>query len=404
MAMTDSLEVLWCRTFQAVLKVGNYFMGYRMPTYLEGPGKIRELGAFLKEKNINDVLVVTGTGMVRRGQVQPLLDGFESAGIRYTLQAFDHPDPSSDDVELGFKTYKENGCKALVALGGGSRIDCAKGIAAKVVHPKKKVSQLQGLLKVHWPIPPFVAIPTTAGAGSETTVAAVITDSATHRKAAINDPFLIPKYAVLDPELTVGLPPYTTATTGMDALAHAVEAYTNHTYNTKLENRLAKEAVKLIHDNILVAFEDGANLEARQNMQRGAFYAGRAFTRGCVGYVHAVGHTLGGLYGVAHGLAMAVLLPHVMREFGASAHRRLAELADVCGIGGENEAEKANAFIRWIEETNKKMGLPDSFDVIREEDIDQMIAWASKEANPLYPVPVVWSKKDFRRFIQSIRR
>lgn len=404
MAMTDSLEVLWCRTFQAVLKVGNYFMGYRMPTYLEGPGKIRELGAFLKEKNINDVLVVTGTGMVRRGQVQPLLDGFESAGIRYTLQAFDHPDPNSDDVELGFKTYKENGCKALVALGGGSRIDCAKGIAAKAVHPKKKVSQLQGLLKVHWPIPPFVAIPTTAGAGSETTVAAVITDSATHRKAAINDPFLIPKYAVLDPELTVGLPPYTTATTGMDALAHAVEAYTNHTYNTKLENRLAKEAVKLIHDNILIAFEDGANLEARQNMQRGAFYAGRAFTRGCVGYVHAVGHTLGGLYGVAHGLAMAVLLPHVMREFGASAHKRLAELADVCGIGGENEAEKANAFIRWIEETNKKMGLPDSFDVIREEDIDQMIAWASKEANPLYPVPVVWSKKDFRRFIQSIRR
>lgn len=404
MAMTDSLEVLWCRTFQAVLKVCNYFMGYRMPTYLEGPGKIRELGAFLKEKNINDVLVVTGTGMVRRGQVQPLLDGFESAGIRYTLQAFDHPDPSSDDVELGFKTYKENGCKALVALGGGSRIDCAKGIAAKVVHPKKKVSQLQGLMKVHWPIPPFVAIPTTAGAGSETTVAAVITDSATHRKAAINDPFLIPKYAVLDPELTVGLPPYTTATTGMDALAHAVEAYTNHTYNTKLENRLAKEAVKLIHDNILVAFEDGANLEARQNMQRGAFYAGRAFTRGCVGYVHAVGHTLGGLYGVAHGLAMAVLLPHVMREFGASAHKRLAELADVCGIGGENKAEKANAFIRWIEETNKKMGLPDSFDVIREEDIDQMIAWASKEANPLYPVPVVWSKKDFRRFIQSIRR
>ena len=404
MAMTDSLEVLWCRTFQAVLKVGNYFMGYRMPTYLEGPGKIRELGAFLKEKNINDVLVVTGTGMVRRGQVQPLLDGFESAGIRYTLQAFDHPDPSSDDVELGFKTYKENGCKALVALGGGSRIDCAKGIAAKAVHPKKKVSQLQGLLKVHWPIPPFVAIPTTAGAGSETTVAAVITDSATHRKAAINDPFLIPKYAVLDPELTVGLPPYTTATTGMDALAHAVEAYTNHTYNTKLENRLAKEAVKLIHDNILLAYEDGSNLEARQNMQRGAFFAGRAFTRGCVGYVHAVGHTLGGLYGVAHGLAMAVLLPHVMREFGASAHKRLAELADVCGIGGANEAEKANNFIRWIEETNAKMGLPDKFDVIQDKDIDQMIAWAMKEANPLYPVPVVWGKKDFRRFIESIRK
>ena len=404
MAMSYTLEVIWCRTFQGVLKVGNYFMGYRMPQYLEGPGKIRELGSFLKEKKINDVLVVTGSGMVRRGQVRPLLDGFEAAGIRYTVQTFDHPDPSSDDVELGYKTYRDNGCKAIVALGGGSRIDCAKGIAAKAVHPKKKVSQLQGLLKVHWPIPPFVAIPTTAGAGSETTVAAVITDSATHRKAAINDPFLIPKYAVLDPELTVGLPPYTTATTGMDALAHAVEAYTNHTYNTKQENRLAKEAVKLIHDNILTAFEDGSNLEARQNMQRGAFYAGRAFTRGCVGYVHAVGHTLGGLYGVAHGLAMAVLLPHVMREYGASAHRRLAELADVCGIGGENEAQKANNFIRWIEKTNEKMGLPSSFDMIRDQDIDQMISWARKEANPLYPVPVVWSRKDFRRFIESIRK
>ena len=404
MEIPYKLEVLWCRTFQSVLKIGNYFMGYRMPQYLEGPGKIRELGAFLKEKGINDVLVVTGSGMVRRGQVQPMLDGFRDNSIRYTLQTYDTTDPTSDDVEAGYKAYKENGCKSIVAIGGGSRIDCAKGIAAKTVHPRKTVAQLQGLLKVHWPIPPFVAIPTTAGAGSETTVAAVVTDSATHRKAAINDPFLIPKYAVLDPELTVGLPPHTTATTGMDALAHAVEAYTNKTYNTKLENRLAKEAVKLIHDNILEAVRNGSNLEARQDMQRGAFYAGRAFTRGCVGYVHAIGHTLGSLYGVAHGLAMAVLLPHVMREFGTSAHKRLAELADECGMVGANEAEKANAFIRWIEETNAEIGLPDHFDVVQDKDIGQMITWAKKEANPLYPVPVVWGRKDFRRLIESIRK
>ena len=403
MELKQKLEVFWCRAFQSVLKVGNYFMGYRMPQCLEGPGKIKELGAFLKEKGINDVLIVTGSGMVRRGQVQPMLDGFEKCGIRYTLQTYATTDPTSDDVEAGYRAYKENGCKSIVALGGGSRIDCAKGIAAKAVHPKKPVAKLQGLLKVHWPIPPFVAIPTTAGAGSETTVAAVITDSKTHRKASINDPFLIPRYAVLDPELTASLPPHTTATTGMDALAHAVEAYTNKTYNTRLENKLAKEAVKLIHDNILVAFEDGSNLEARQNMQRGAFYAGRAFTRGCVGYVHAIGHTLGGLYGVAHGLAMAVLLPHVMKQFGPSVHKRLADLAHVCGMVGRNDAEKANAFIRWIEETNKKMGLPDKFDMIRDEDIDQMITWAKKEANPLYPVPVVWGRRDFRRLIDSIR-
>ena len=235
-------------------------------------------------------------------------------------------------------------------------------------------------------------------------MAAVITDSKTHRKAAINDPFLIPKYAVLDPELTMELPPYTTATTGMDALAHAVEAYTNKTYNTKLEDRLARDAVKLIHDNILAAFENGADLEARQNMQRGAFYAGRAFTRGCVGYVHAIGHTLGGLYGVAHGLAMAVLLPHVMRAYGAAAHQRLAELAEVCGMSGSNDAEKAEAFICWMEQTNAKMGLPDAFDMIREEDIDRMITWAMKEANPLYPVPTIWGREEFRRLIESVRK
>ena len=400
--MSHGLYVLYCRTFQSVLKIGNYFMGYRTPTCLEGPGKIRELGSFLREKGINDVLVVTGSGMMRRGQVQPMLAGFDEQGIRYTVQTFDRPDPTSDDVELGFRTYREHDCKAIVALGGGSRIDCAKGIAAKAVHPRKSVSQLQGLLKVHRPIPTFVAIPTTAGAGSETTVAAVITDSATHRKASINDPFLIPKYAVLDPELIVGLPPHTTATTGMDALAHAVEAYTNSTYNTKAENDLAKQAVKLIYDNILAAFENGTDLEARQNMQRGAFYAGRAFTRGCVGYVHAVGHTLGGLYGVSHGLAMALLLPKVMRAYGAAVHVKLAELADVCGLSGSANAEKAEAFLCWIEDTNRKMGLPDHFDVIRIEDTEQMIDWAMREANPLYPVPVIWDRAQFRDFIRTL--
>ena len=401
--MSDTLEVFGCRVFQAVLKIGNCCMGYRMPEYLEGPGKIRELGNFLREKKINDVLVVTGTGMVRRGQVQPMLEGFQQAGIRYHVIAFEPPDPTSLDVEQGFRAYREQNCRAIVALGGGSRIDCAKAIAAKAAHPGKSVAQLQGLMKVHKPIVPFVAIPTTAGAGSETTVAAVITDAQTHRKAAINDPFLIPRYAVLDPELTVDLPPYTTATTGMDALAHAVEAYTNHTYNTKLEDRLAKEAVRLIHDNLLTAYTCGDDLQARQNMQRAAFYAGRAFTRGCVGYVHAIGHTLGGLYGVSHGLAMAVLLPHVMRAYGTAAQKRLAELAAVCGIPGNTDAQLAEGFLRWMEQTNAAMGIPKGFDMIRDEDIDQMITWAKKEANPLYPVPVVWGREALRRVIESIR-
>ena len=338
------------------------------------------------------------------GLPQKMLRVLDEAGIHYTVFSNLGPNPTTDNVEEGFSLYQKHHCKTVLAFGGGSPMDCAKAICARAAHPNRSIVQMQGLLRVLKRIPPLFAVPTTVGTGSETTIAAVITDSATHRKASINDPCLIPKYAILDSELTIGLPPHITATTGMDALCHAVEAYTNHTYNTHIENDMAKTAVKLVYENILTVYEDGSNLEARQNMQKAALYAGRAFTRGCVGYVHAIGHTLGGLYGVAHGLAMAVLLPHVMREFGASAHKRLADLADVCGIVGANEAEKANAFIRWIEETNAKMGLPDKFDVVQDKDIDQMITWAKKEANPLYPVPVVWGRKDFRRLIESIRK
>ena len=404
MSFAHTLEVLGCRIFQAAFNICNYAIPYRLPEYRSGPGSVRELPVFLRDKKVDHVLIVTDRGLMNLGLPSAMLNALDQAGIHYTCYSDLGPNPTSEDVENGFRLYQQNHCQAIVAFGGGSPMDCAKGIGAKVAHPRRSVAQMQGLLRVLKPLPPFFAIPTTSGTGSETTLAAVITDSATHRKASINDPFLIPKYAVLDPELTVGLPPYITATTGMDALCHAVEAYTNHTYNTRVENEMAKKAVRLIYDNLLTAYEDSTNLEARQNMQFAALYAGRAFTRGCVGYVHAIGHTLGGLYGVAHGLAMAVLLPHVMREFGSSAHKRLAELADICGIDGANEAEKANAFIRWIEETNARMGLPDKFDMIQEKDIDQMITWAKKEANPLYPVPTVWAREDFRKLIETVRK
>lgn len=393
----------YCRIFQAVLKVGNYFMGYRMPDYIEGPGCIKRMPDLLKKDNVNNILLVTGPNITKRGLNRGLMEALDEAGISYTV--FNHigANPTSDMVEEGVKLYHEKGCQAIIAFGGGSPMDCAKGIGARIARPNKSIVQLQGLLKVFKKIPVFYAVPTTAGSGSETTVAAVITDTATHHKAAIMDTHLIPRCAVLDPELTIDLPPFTTACTGMDALSHAVEAYTNHTYNTKLENDLAKQAVKLIYDNLLNAYKDGANIEARQNMQKAAFFAGRAFTRGCVGYVHAVGHTISGLYNIAHGLAMAVILPHVMRQYGPAAYPRLAELADVCGIEGASNAERANRFILWIEDMNREMGLPTCLDMIKEQDIPQMIKWAMKEGNPLYPTPVTWTEADFRKLIDTLR-
>ena len=393
----------FCRVFQAGMKLGNYFLGYRMPEYIEGPGSISRLPEFMKEKGASKTLVVTDNNLVKLGLLDKMLESLKAAGFDYAMFSDIAVNPTSDDVEAGYKVYLDNGCQCIVAFGGGAPMDCAKAIAARVVHPNKTVAQLQGILKVHKKIPLFFAIPTTSGTGSETTVAAVITDSATHHKASINDPSILPKYAILDPELTMGLPPFVTATTGMDALCHAVEAYTNHTYNTPLENKLAKDAVKLIHDNLLTAYQDGSNLEARQNMQRAAFFAGRAFTRGCVGYVHAVGHTLGGLYGVAHGLAMSIILPHVMRQFGAAVYDKLADLADVCGIAGADAKAKAENFIAWIEDIKRQMDIPVGADMIQDKDIDQIIAWAMAEANPLYPVPVIWGKADFQKLIATLR-
>ena len=395
---------LYCRTFQAGMKIANYFIGYRTPDTIQGAGSVLKLPKMVKEKGVKKVLIVTQNFLIEIGLLNGMLEAMKNENMEYTIFSDIQVNPTDENVEAGYKVYKDENCDGIIAFGGGSPMDCAKAIAAKSVHPNKSIRQLQGILKVRKKICPFWAVPTTAGTGSETTVAAVITEAKTHHKAPINDPAILPRYAVLDPELTRGLPPKTTATTGLDALCHAIEAYTNHTYNTKEEDARAKNAVKLIYHNLYKAYLDGNDMEARQNMQIAAFDAGRAFTRGCVGYVHAVGHTLGGLYGLAHGEAMSIILPYVLRQFGSAVYDLLAELADVCEIKGKDNKEKTEAFISWIEDMKNEMNIPKGIDCIKDEDIDQIIDWAIKEANPLYPVPVIWDTNDFKKLINELRK
>jgi alcohol dehydrogenase class IV len=398
----NTIDNLYDRTFQAGLKVFNNVLDYRLPSYIEGAGTVRKAASLLKERGYTSVFVVTDPSLLKIGLPDAMLQSLKDSHISVTLYSGVQPNPTVSNVEEGLKLYLQHKGQAIIAFGGGSVMDCAKAIASRSLHPHRSVLQLQGILKVHRKLPFLIAIPTTAGTGSETTAAAVITDEKTHHKASINDPIIIPAYAILDPELTVGLPPQTTATTGLDALCHAVEAYTNKTYNTELEDELAREAVRLIHENLYTAYQDGSNLKAREEMQRAAFFAGRAFTRGMVGNVHAVGHTLSGLYGMPHGLAMSILLPHVLRQYGSAVYDRLSELADVCGIDGVTKAMKAQNFIRWIEDMKVKMNIPEKTDVIKEEDIPQIIAWAEKEANPLYPVPVIWHKEDYEKLLHRV--
>ncbi len=349
-------------------------------------------------------MLVTDPGIASLGLHEQLLEWIREEGIECVVYDRTTANPTIANVEEALQLYRENGCHALIAFGGGSPMDCAKGVGARVARPHKKISSMRGELKILKPIPLLIAVPTTAGTGSETTLAAVLTDERTHEKYALNDFVLIPRYAVLDPVLTEGLPPFITATTGMDALTHAVEAYIGKSNTAQtIEDSVA--AVKLIFRNLERAYTDGSDMEARENMQKASFLAGAAFTRAYVGYVHAIAHSLGGEYGIPHGLANAVILPYVLEAYGSSVYMSLAELADIVKIGQdlESDQEKANAFIAEIRAMNRRMGIPDKLEGIREDDIDMLAKRAAKEANPLYPVPRIMRKDQLKEIYYQIR-
>jgi len=395
---------LYCRIYQNVLRISSYFTPWRKPELLEGPGCIQQLPRMIKSEGIDKVLIVTGKNVSALGLMDPLLSSLKKESIDFYVYSRTIPNPTIDNIEEALQIYRENSCNGIIAFGGGSPIDCAKGVACRAARPDRTIAQMKGVLRVTKKLPPLIAIPTTAGSGSETTIAAVISNPDTHEKYAISDPVLIPAYAVLDPLVTVGLPPRITAETGMDALTHAVEAYIGRS-NTKETKKMALEATKLIFDNIFIAYSQGGNLDARGNMQKASFYAGAAFTRAYVGYVHGIAHALGGFYGVPHGLANAVILPYILEAYGKPAHKKLAELADAVGITvpTDTRRQKVGKFIEAIKQLNKDMAIPDKMQVILVKDIPMMAERASKECNPLYPVPRIMNKEELAGIFVSIR-
>jgi alcohol dehydrogenase len=386
---------LYCRLYQHAYRGASYLLPWRKPELITGENSVEKLPSLIKRAGINSVLIVTDKGIASLGLMNGLLLQMEAERLTYTVYDKTIPNPTIGNIEEAFRIYQKNKCEAIIAFGGGSPMDCAKGVGARVARPDKTIPQMKGQLKVRKRIPTLFAIPTTAGTGSEATVAAVISNPETHEKYAVNDPVLIPHYAVLDPLLTVKLPPRITSTTGMDALTHAVEAYIGRS-RTKETIQCSKEAVTLIFDHLYEAYSHGENILARTNMQRASYLAGVAFTRAYVGYVHAIAHTLGGFYSIPHGLANAIILPHVLEYYGDSVHKQLAELADSAGICHAcNTAEqKAAAFIEAIKKLNEDMNIPAKVSGIAETDIPLMVKRALAEANPLYPVPKILTEKD----------
>lgn len=392
----NSLRKIYCRAFQKAFHIAIPFLPYRKPKIA---GSVKELPEIIMRHKCTHVLIITDGGIMKLGLTRRLEKALKEAGIPYTIYDKTVANPTTVNVREALELYHKEGCDAIIGFGGGSSMDCAKAVGACAVKPNQSLAQMKGILKVHKKLPLLMAVPTTAGTGSETTLAAVITDADTRYKYAINDFPLIPRYAVLDPKVTLSLPPFITATTGMDALTHAVEAYIGN--STTIDTRRdALKAVKLIFENIDIAYEHGDNIHARRNMLHASFYAGCAFTKSYVGYVHAVAHSLGGQYNVPHGLANAILLPLVLREYGSCIDKKLHRLAIAAGLADKNtpDHEAAELFIRSIEEMKERFGIVNIVKEIQETDIPKLAHYADKEANPLYPVPKLMDASELEKF------
>ena len=392
----NTLRKIYCRAFQKAFHIAIPFLPYRKPKIA---GSVKELPEIIMRHKCTHVLIITDGGIMKLGLTRRLEKALKEAGIPYTIYDKTVANPTTVNVREALELYHKEGCDAIIGFGGGSSMDCAKAVGACAVKPNQSLAQMKGILKVHKKLPLLMAVPTTAGTGSETTLAAVITDADTRYKYAINDFPLIPRYAVLDPKVTLSLPPFITATTGMDALTHAVEAYIGN--STTIDTRRdALKAVKLIFENIDIAYEHGDNIQARRNMLHASFYAGCAFTKSYVGYVHAVAHSLGGQYNVPHGLANAILLPLVLREYGSCIDKKLHRLAIAAGLADKNtpDHEAAELFIRGIEEMKERFGIVNIVKEIQETDIPKLAHYADKEANPLYPVPKLMDASELEKF------
>jgi len=357
------------------------------PKLISGEGTILQSAVQLSEMEAVKVFIVTDAILVNLGIVKTLTDVLSAANIDYFVFDQVTPDPTTETVNSGLTLYRENQCDSFIAIGGGSVMDCAKGIAASITK-NRDIKKLKGLFQIRKSLPPFIAIPTTAGTGSEATLVAVITDSKKKQKFTVVDPVLVPDVAIVDPLLMVGLPAKITAETGLDALTHAIESYSG-LHSTDLTKAYSSDAVKRIFNYLPSAYKDGNDLDARREMSIASFNAGVAFTRTSIGYVHAIAHQLGGYYHIPHGLANAVILPYIMEFSFNESISSYAELAVCAGIASstDTQLEAANKLLDGVKSLNSQLNIQSSFKELKVEDISVLAKRAVKEAYLEYPVP-----------------
>lgn len=373
------------------------------PTLLVGPGASLRLAQAVSGMGYRRVMVVTDKIIAQLGLIDPLLACLRDAGVQVTVFDEITPDAPIPLIERGLEVFQSCEAEALIAVGGGSSIDASKSIAVASANPQKSLRQLAGYFRGLNAPAPLYAVPTTAGTGSEVTVAAVISDPERQTKLVLVDTRMVPKMAALDPSLMTGLPPAVTAATGMDALTHAVEAFIGQ-WATPTTDAMALTAVGLIFENLRTCYREGANLQAREKMALASTYAGIAFTRANVGYVHAIAHQFGGKYHTPHGLANAIVLPHVLRFSAVAIEDRLAELAVRAGLAkpSEKPAKQAAKFLDGVEALNAELGIPATLSTLKRRDIPSLARAALKEAHLGYPVPRYMTQSDCEALLQAL--
>ncbi|MEH6577952.1 MAG: iron-containing alcohol dehydrogenase [Amphritea sp.] len=380
-------KMMFYKCLMLVLKLLVKVLPQPKPTLLSGPGSSAQLCTMISHFKVKRVLIVTDAVLEQMGLLQSIQAALDEQGVDWRVFSGVTPDPTFSVVAAGLAEVEKHQCDALLAIGGGSAIDAAKVIALKVTNDRS-IEKLAGILKAKRPGIPLFAIPTTAGTGSEVTPAAIVSDPHTHKKSLFLDPKVIPLAAALDPELMTGLPGHITAATGMDALTHAIESYLS-THATAETEFYSRAAVQMVFENLPLAYVQGDNLKAREAMSLASLYAGLAFSKANLGYVHAIAHQLGGVYQVPHGWANAIVLPYVLDYCQDKTAKRLAELARLIGCGSAADSDEALAqlFIDRVRQLNEQLGIPTEIDMLQRKDIPALAKAALKEAHYTYPVP-----------------
>ena len=403
--MTQStLRELPVRSYMMAFKGVTAILPFRWPQVLEGEGSLADLASHLQQQGFNRVLLVTDTAITQLGLLQPFVGSCAQLGINVDIFDAVKPDPTFAIIEAGTELAKREKCQAVVAIGGGSVIDAAKliGACALTDRPLRKMA---GLFKVRKGMLPLFAVPTTAGTGSEATIAAVVTDPEAQQKLTVLDLKLMPTMAVLDPLLTVNLPAPITAATGMDALTHAVEAYLSRNALMRTDE-LALKAARLINTWLPKAYACDGHLEARSHMAKAAMLAGQAFTQAGVGYIHAIAHNLGARYQVPHGLANAIVMPHLLRFSLSHSAVRMAQLSRVMGLSAQNghqdDAAMAAALVERVEQLNERFAIPTYVEQLVVEDIPAIVKAARAEARFTYAVPRYMSQAEGEQLLKAL--